>query len=82
MIILKVQAAYFAFFLIDPEGEPPVARDVQAPDAFPVAAQGMGLPDRNGVQLVLVFHVIQEGQHFTKFVHGIDRQPFGAVLDI
>src|SRR6266849_10049198 len=46
------------FVVVDAEGQPPIARDVESPRAFPVAAQLVRFPRRERAQFVDVAHVL------------------------
>ena len=78
MVVLKVQVTDFVFF--DAQRQPPVRRDVQAPDAPAVASQPVGLPHRDRSQFVFAFHVLQEGEHHTELIHGRGRYALRAVF--
>lgn len=80
MVVLKVQVTDFVFF--DAEGQPPVRRDVQTPDAPAVADQPVGFPHRDRSQFVFAFHVLQEAQHHTELVHGRGRHALRAVFRV
>src|ERR1035437_10309172 len=47
MVILKIHVAYLALGGVYTKGQPPVARDVQAPCAFAIAGQQVRLLDRS-----------------------------------
>ena len=34
------------------------------------------------MQLVGIFHILKECQHFSKFVHSIGREPLGIVFHV
>lgn len=51
MVVLKIQVDDLVAF--NPESQPPVARDMQAPSALAVTGQSVRFPQRKGAQLIL-----------------------------
>jgi len=52
MIILIIQVEDFPFDLVDPERDPPIAGDAEAPAPLAVAGELMGFPTRDVTELV------------------------------
>ena len=67
MVILIVEIDDLHLFPVDPEREPPVPGDRQAPGALAVAGQPVRLPTRDHPQFLLPFHVLEEGDDSPKF---------------
>jgi hypothetical protein len=66
----------------DLERQPPVARDVQAPNPFASPAGPVSFPLWEGTQSFRIPHVLEEGQHCAELVHSIRLKAFGAVLQV
>lgn len=64
----------------DAEREPPVARDVETPDALAIAGQLVGLPGGNRPELGGRRDVLQEGQHLAKLVSRSRRNRLGIIV--
>src|SRR5256885_1421389 len=58
VVILKIQINNLTLGNVDAERQSPVARYVQAPQAFTVAGQGVRLPAWKRSQFVRVFHLV------------------------
>ena len=82
MVIFKIHVSDFALFGINTKGQPPVTRDVQAPEALPVSFQQVRFPYCDGFEFVWIVHVLQKSEHFAEFVHGIWMQALRDVLQI
>ena len=80
MIVFIINIPYLA--VLDLEGQSPVARDMQAPDAFALAGQLVSPPERKGPQRFRVFHILQQCHHCAELVHSVRRQALGAVLQV
>lgn len=78
MVVLKIQLD--DLFVLDPERQPPVARDVQAPGALAIARQNMRLPQGKAAQLLRVFHRIEEREHLAELVHGVRAEALRGIL--
>jgi len=61
MIIFIIQVEDFSSGLVDPERNPPVAGDGEAPGPLAVPGELMGIPTRDVAELLGVFHLLQEG---------------------
>jgi hypothetical protein len=72
VVILEVQLN--DLLVLDPECQPSVASDVQAPGAFAVARQPVCLPQRKAAQFLRLFHRLDEREHLAELVHDIRTQ--------
>lgn len=79
MVVLIIDIVNLSVF--DPEGEPPVPRDVQAPDAFPVARKLMSFPGRERPESFGIPHVLQVGQHGAQLIGGVGGQSACVVFE-
>jgi len=69
MIILIIQVEDFPFGLVDPERDPPIAGDAEAPAPLAVASELMGFPTRDVTEFLGVFHLLQESQNIADLLH-------------
>lgn len=61
MVVLIIEVKNFFFALVDPECDPPIPGDGQAPYTLAVAGERMGFPARDVAEFLGVFHLLQEG---------------------
>ncbi len=69
MVIFIVQVEDFSLALVDPERDPPVAGDGEAPCSLAVDSELMGFPGRDVAELPGVFHLLQKGQNVADPFH-------------
>jgi len=62
MVIFKIESDYFSLAWFDPERDPPVLGDYQAPGALSISRKLMGPPRRNVLEFANVVHLLQESQ--------------------
>ncbi len=74
MVIFKIERDYFSLAWIDPERDPPVPRDGQAPGTLSIPGKLMGPPRRNVLELASIVHFLQECQDVPDFLHSGGRQ--------
>jgi hypothetical protein len=61
VVVFIVQVDDFDVCPVDPECQPPIFDDEQAPNTFAVTGQLMRFPAWNDPKLAFVFHVLQKG---------------------
>jgi len=60
VVILVIEVNYFSIVSVDPECHPPVPRDREAPRTLAISGELMNFPARNVLELLRVFHLLQE----------------------
>ena len=80
MVVFIVQIEDFSLGLVDPERDPPVAGDGEAPCSLAVASELMRFPARHVPDLLGVFHLLQEGQNVADPLHDSWRQAGSIVV--
>jgi hypothetical protein len=70
MIVFQINAANLVIG-IDHECQPSVGCYAEAPGAFPIARQRVGLPGRQRTQFIRAFDLVEISQHLAEFVHRI-----------
>src|SRR6266571_1989832 len=78
MVVLKVDVDDLV--VLDPEGDPPVTGDVQAPCAVAVAGQNLRFPCGKGAQLLGALRRIEECQHLAELVHGVRAHALRGIV--
>jgi hypothetical protein len=79
MIVLKVEVNDLNVLPVDAKRNAPVFRDEKTPYTLAVACQPVRLPACNGVQFVLMLHVLQEQDNTKDFIHS-DRRHARTVI--
>ena len=69
MVVLIIQVEDFSLGLVDPERDPPVARDMKAPCPLAVAGELVRFPTRHIAEFLRIFHLLQEGQNVSDLLH-------------
>jgi hypothetical protein len=69
MVIFIIQVQYFSFGLVDPEGDPPIAGDGEAPAPLAVAGELVGISTQDVAEFLRVFHLLQESQNIADLLH-------------
>jgi len=69
MVIFIIQVEDFSLGLVDPERDPAVAGDGEAPCSLAVASELMGFPARDVAEFPGIFHLLQEGQNVADPFH-------------
>ena len=69
MVISVVQIKDFSLSLVDPERDPPIFGDGEAPCPFAIACELMCLPARDVAELLCVFHLLQESDNVADSLH-------------
>ena len=78
-VILIIEVQYLSFGSVDPECNAPVARDGEALCPLPVAAQLVNFPDRNVLELLRVFHLLEEGHDVADLLNDWRREAGGII---
>ena len=81
MVILIIQVEDFLLGLVDPERDPPVAGDGEAPCSLAVASELMRFPARDVAEFLGVFHLLQEGQNVADPLHD-SRGQAGRIITL
>jgi hypothetical protein len=68
VIIFKIEVENFAFRLVDPERDPPIAGDGEAPGSSPARGEPMSLPRRKCPKFFNVLHILKEGENVANFL--------------
>ena len=74
MVIFIIQVEDFSLGLVDPERDPPVAGDGEAPCSLAIAGELMRFPARDVAEFTGVCHLLQEGHNVPDPFHDKRRQ--------
>ena len=80
VIVFIIDIQYLV--VLNPEGQAPIASNMQAPDSLPLPGQQVRFPEGKGAQFCRVLHVLEKGQHSPELAHGIRRQTLRDVLQV
>ncbi len=79
MVVFKIESDYFSLARLDPERNPPIPRDGQAPGSLSISEKLMGPPRGNVLELANVVHLLQKSQNVPDFLHNSRRQARSVV---
>ena len=80
MVILIIQVEDFSFGPVDSERDPPIACDGETPCSLAVDSKLMPFPVRYIVELLGVFHFLQEGHNVADPLHNIGGQAGSIIM--
>ena len=81
MVILVIEVNYFSFASVDPECHPPIPGDREAPCALAIAGELMNFPARNVLELLRVFHLLQESHDVANLLDN-RRTETGSIITL
>jgi len=81
VVILVIEVNYFSCASVDPECHPPVADDREAPRALAISGELMNFPARNVLELLRVFHLLQESHDVADLLDNGRRQT-GSIITL